>query len=712
MEKDLFFNRDEMYSSRPNMEKKLAKDIKDVDSKINGLSQSQSDIMYLFRPLSSGDNDEVDTNAIQGAINKAKEIGANVIKFPYKKEFVITPYAGSDGKGAPTFMVPSNVTIDLNGCTLKVKPNSFIGYCMFKFDVDAKNSRITNGVLKGDKYEHTYTEGSNHSHGFGIYVQGENNTVDHLELTEFTGDGVYFGGYRNNNWNNRLYKSAFQVGDINATGVVDTSVTTSIVSNLLDLNTYTENGTKNILIEPWYEGAKVLSYDKIVKVAFYKNGTYLYTNKRLSMTEVIPPSDATHFRVIFTHANIDFDNIVFVHATKIGRHNRVLNCHIHDCRRQGITASLNENGLIEGNIIHNIRGSAPQSGIDIEDSRFTLNNLVINRNHIYDTQASCITAYEGFSIKITNNILENYNDTDGISTVSTPYAKNLYVAGNILYGEVRVGSAKLAVSSITDPYNVNVFDNNICINNITNSSRYAMFENAIVTNSTFTDYMTVGGDANTEFVNCKFEDTFAISPTPRFTAKIGKYRNCTYDFKYNTVIFDQEVDIDGCKISTSKLTVSSLKEFKNNTVSTADYSLATVTSGVARIVNNSFLGQTATTMTFTLNTNATVEGNYFKPVETAWHIYVDIVLGDSVKLVRLKNNHQEKSNGAKAFRFGGSTANALVLSEGNYSVTTGNDFAFQTTASANIQVRSKDDMFSTAALSTDTRVKRATTTYA
>src|SRR5690606_21384979 len=54
----------------------------------------------------------------------------------------------------------------------------------------------TNGTLKGDRHTHDYSSGGTHEWGHGLqFIGGKNLEVDHLVVTDVTGDGLNSGAF-------------------------------------------------------------------------------------------------------------------------------------------------------------------------------------------------------------------------------------------------------------------------------------------------------------------------------------------------------------------------------------------------------------------------------------------------------------------------------------------------------------------------------------
>ena len=96
-------------------------------------------------------------------------------------------------------------------------------------------------------------------------------------------------------------------------------------------------------------------------------------------------------------------------------HNQIIveNCELYKCRRQGISI-IGHNYIIRNNHIHDIKGTAPQSAIDIEPNNNinTCSNILIENNIIENCEYGiCIVGSNGEinSVKISNNTVKAQN---------------------------------------------------------------------------------------------------------------------------------------------------------------------------------------------------------------------------------------------------------------------------------------------------------------
>ncbi len=92
----------------------------------------------------------------------------------------------------PLVIDHENTVVDLNGATLQINSNGLPRYAIIEVVHGAKQLRITNGTLRGDKATHDFqTTPGTHEWGTGIrLVSGEQLEVDHITAIDMTGDGL------------------------------------------------------------------------------------------------------------------------------------------------------------------------------------------------------------------------------------------------------------------------------------------------------------------------------------------------------------------------------------------------------------------------------------------------------------------------------------------------------------------------------------------
>ncbi len=146
---------------------------------------------------SNGGNPRATTDGINQALKWAKAEGYTAVKF--EKGTYMVQCNWRNRYIAPTdgILVPSGLSLDLNGSTFKMEPNSYPEYTIFGV-VDAKNVTIKNGTLIGDLDNHVFARSSSsptHEYGFGVVISASTNVVvKNLKISKMTGDGIIVEG--------------------------------------------------------------------------------------------------------------------------------------------------------------------------------------------------------------------------------------------------------------------------------------------------------------------------------------------------------------------------------------------------------------------------------------------------------------------------------------------------------------------------------------
>jgi parallel beta-helix repeat protein len=126
---------------------------------------------------------------------------------------------------------------------------------------------------------------------------------------------------------------------------------------------------------------------------------------------------------------------------------RILDCVISNCRRQGISVIGARDSEIARNEIFNIRGTAPEYGIDLESELdYVIDNIKVHSNKIYDCAGGAITCHSGTDFEVYSNLcigtnilavfsshVKIYNNTIQNSFIHVMSgASNITVTDNIL----------------------------------------------------------------------------------------------------------------------------------------------------------------------------------------------------------------------------------------------------------------------------------------
>lgn len=179
---------------------------------------------------------------------------------------------------------------------------------------------------------------------------------------------------------------------------------------------------------------------------------------------------------------------------KLSNNVKIYNCELHDNRRQGISVIAADDVEIYDNVIYNIKGTLPESGIDLEASNdWTVTNVKIYRNNIYNTNNSGIIVSENTKdIDIyENNIDGNIAMVKGVNT----HIRNNYITNGGIYS-----------TDTPDPYNT-IVDSNELENSeirVYNNERMVVSNNKLVNSQivySYTNGAIFGNELYTEEEN-------------------------------------------------------------------------------------------------------------------------------------------------------------------------------------------------------------------
>lgn len=289
----------------------------------------------------------------------------------------------------------SYLTLNLNGSILKMETNKLTGYAIISFRKNQIYSRVTNGVIQGDRDTHDYSSGGTHEGGYGIEVgsftppaDGGNNirflSLDNLDILDCTGDAITLNStFGQISPFPTSLASSFEQGAINTTDGSLISSTTKIRSKLkIDM-------TQVAIVKYGYFGLYGNGFGALgsdIKCDYYDVIFYTLSNVFITskinvqfFDEVEVPKEASYAKIVLHQGNVPVPTncLINVRVPSFPQYTYIEKCDLHDCRRQGISVCGAKNVYIRDNNIHHIAGTNPQSGIDIEDG-YDLNLSLIH----------------------------------------------------------------------------------------------------------------------------------------------------------------------------------------------------------------------------------------------------------------------------------------------------------------------------------------------
>jgi hypothetical protein len=358
----------------------------------------------------------------------------------------------------------SYLTLNLNGSTLKIRANGLQGYSVISFDKNQIYSRITNGIILGDRDTHDYSSGGTFEGGYGIQVGSFNppanggcNTryiiLDNLDINGFTGDSITL----NSDFGQisplpSTLASSWQQGDIDTTTGALVSSTSKIRSTL------NISMTQSAIVKYGYFGLYGDGYGALgsdIVCDYYNVYFYRVDNSFISSVtlvnffdEVEVPSGSSYAKVVLHQSTVPVsaNTSINVRVATFPRFVYIEKCNIHHNRRQGISVCGAKNVYIQDNEIHhiggttNLTGTDPMGGIDVEDG-YDLNQFIhIDKNNFHDNEKYNIIVVNGKGIYITNNTLLKINNQNMVSLAINGGVDRSVISNNIIrHGQVGIG---------------------------------------------------------------------------------------------------------------------------------------------------------------------------------------------------------------------------------------------------------------------------------
>ncbi|MCU7667546.1 stalk domain-containing protein [Bacillus thuringiensis] len=479
----------------------------------------------------------------------------------------------------------------------------------------ADNVIIKGGQYRGEKDTHDYSKketSGTHENGNGINVYGAKNlTVDGVKATNFTGDGMAIGGQ--GTLFEDMYAEEFESGSVDANGNLIADSTKIRMKKKVPL-------THPILkTEPYIEMPNASGLPYLYDIYFYKaDGSFLSSYQVKKVKEVVNiPTGAASFIPVFKKSSTagvygEFWNKAL--ATNV----TVKNSEFAFNRRQGITIGGADNVLITNSVFHDIKGTAPESGIDVEggygENGMMNQNIFIKNNQFYNNNKYDVILYDGHDATVEGNhlgskgkiglavsdpftgaIVKN-NTFDSTSTYvghDTTFIGNTmnnsftHLDGpNVIVDGMTFNNSEFAVSS-SKPFGIEVK------NVVLNDSIFGIWLNPIhVSNTILNGKSKLSGQApdGSIFDGLKIVNSLG-TPLVR-----GTYNNCTFDSQTSGMQVDYNGNyvLNGCTFTGDKNTFyignkDANVTIQNSTFTTGDTgSIKVATGNNINILNNTF----------------------------------------------------------------------------------------------------------------------------
>jgi hypothetical protein len=404
-----------------------------------------------FGIYTDGTHPEETTTGLNNALQWAHEQGYTTFIVPPGTYLIKKGVKGQPSPDARINMVPDMTFVLEEGAVLKKEPNDSERYELMYIGYGVNNVTIRGGKFVGDRDEHDYSSkdsphsSGSHEGGIGIVTAGAHNlTIEGIEAYGFTGDAIAIGGH--GQMVKDLYPAHFVSGTIGADGKPAADPTRIRTASPVALNhTLFQK-------EPYFELSNNINLPTEFDLYFYDAAGNLILGKTdVKVRQRIRiPDGAASIHLVFARAT-NTGSYIEIWWREPSRNVIIRDSELHYNRRQGITVGGADNVLIENNVIHDMRGTAPQSGIDVEggfyENGFLNTNIQIRNNEFYNNAAYDVILYDGNNGVVEGNHLAS-RGAIGLA-VSRPFTgaliKNNHFDGTrlLVYHDVAIVGNKM-----------------------------------------------------------------------------------------------------------------------------------------------------------------------------------------------------------------------------------------------------------------------------
>lgn len=520
------------------------------------------------------------TQGINNALIWAKSNGYQAAYLP-AGNYLISKDSNINMVGDFTFYMDDNTY-------LYKESNGYQGYVTLKISYPNNNVTIIGGHLVGDKDTHDYSSGGPHEGGAGIIVAGSKNvTIQNVETSNFTGDGLSTGGvFRFIQWFNQ---NNFENGTLDNNGNPTQDNSYIRTKNFIDITNpfIKEKGAFSLELQ---ENMNVIFYDTY----FYDDNNHFIskvTNTRYKYQDTPVPVNATKAKLVFKQSNLITRLGLYAHVT--GENITLNNCFSHDNRRQGLTiGGASYNVLVQNCTFQDMKGTAPQSGIDIEGENMGISKINI-QNNLFKHNGRNIVVADGAWIQIHDNVLDGTTYAANLTIWERSYIVDTFNNTLIDSGVYLRGSTTTMKNTVIKAINASnidniIFDQGVRLDNVTfYNAGIRIFSNdnsatptlgALISNTTLTldnNYqssaplqvmgkiiatnLTINGHGNLGSIimpngtnpdDSTFTNMKVLNMDSEYGAILGKgtYKDCTFE-----VTPTNQIGVSGLTISTGTI---------------------------------------------------------------------------------------------------------------------------------------------------------------
>ena len=288
-----------------------------------------------------------------------------------------------------TIYIPSNLTLDMNGATLKLNQFTGSGCLMVELN-NTFDSHVINGVIEGDYFSHDYANSPNASewvNGISIGGEAKYSSFEDITLKNITGYGSG-NGIANSRDGKKGYTyiypkgiGTFTYGDIDRNTGEEIEGFNRTRSNFISTNGHENIGYVSVSIYLGYQGNPCGTWNLVVY--FYdEDKNFIKSNDAYQYRRIEVPSNAKYMRVVIL--NEAYPNNLNIHYFRIPTHCSFKRVKHDNCRCVGMAQSAMNNMLVEDCEFTRSGQNSAKCAYDAEDGWDMMQDVTFRRLNFHD----------------------------------------------------------------------------------------------------------------------------------------------------------------------------------------------------------------------------------------------------------------------------------------------------------------------------------------
>ena len=305
-------------------------------------------------------------------------------------------------------VVPSNITLDLNGSTLKM--NGFTGdKCNIVVMNGAHNAHVVNGTIEGDYYEHDYAnsdKGSEWVCGIGMFGDCRYSSFENVTVKNIAG----YGGGNGILDGNHVFPGMVWIGNSFEPGAIDRATGELVKDAPFQFTTRLHDISK--MQQGWLAVSPYLGYQGIAGQSWYYTAVFYDADEKFISSEVAfqyrivrIPEGAKFLRVTMVEESLEKMNELRVAGAlfQLPVNCAFKNVRFERCRAVGLAQSAMRNMLVEDCEFTASGEVLAKCAYDAEDGWDMMQDVYIHRNRFFDSPMNELLTCAGHNFIIEDN---------------------------------------------------------------------------------------------------------------------------------------------------------------------------------------------------------------------------------------------------------------------------------------------------------------------